>query len=149
MIRQEKSRLAMSDETGPWLSVVAPAFNEQKLLARSLESIRAAITANGLVEGQWELIVCDNASTDDTAQIAAQAGARVVYESSRQIASARNCGAASARGQWLLFVDADTWPDSYQPAAPVQDIHQSPHLGYECYLHDDLWFLHWLCSIVS
>ncbi len=91
--------------------MVVPAFNEQKLLAGSLKSIRESVAAAGLKTDQWELIVCDNASTDDTPRIAGQAGARVVHESHRQIARARNTGAATARGQWLLFVDADTWPN--------------------------------------
>jgi glycosyltransferase involved in cell wall biosynthesis len=57
-----------------------------------------------------ELIVCDNNSTDRTAQIAHAAGARVVLEPVNQIARARNTGAAHASGDWLLFVDADSRP---------------------------------------
>ncbi len=106
-----RSAPGMGKQAPPWLSVVVPAFNERKLLAGSLESIRRAVAANELTDDQWELIVCDNASTDETAEIAGAAGARVVYESRRQIARARNSGAAIATGQWLLFVDADTCPE--------------------------------------
>jgi len=54
------------------------------------------------------MIVCDNNSTDRTAEIARAAGAIVVYEPVNQIARRRNCGAAAATGDWLIFVDADS-----------------------------------------
>jgi glycosyltransferase involved in cell wall biosynthesis len=99
------------------LSVIVPAFNEQKLLAHSLSAIRASVSAAGFSEAQWELRVCDNNSSDDTARIAVAAGAVVVFEGQQQIARARNTGAADARGEWLLFVDADTTPSSELLAA--------------------------------
>jgi glycosyltransferase involved in cell wall biosynthesis len=92
------------------LSVIVPAFNEEKLIAGSLAAIRDSMQAAGLTDSQWELRVCDNASDDATARIAAAAGAIVVYEAQRQISVARNSGAADATGEWLLFVDADTTP---------------------------------------
>ncbi len=88
------------------ISVIVPAFNEEKLLATTLACIREA--TRGL---DVELIVCDNNSTDRTAEIAAQAGARVVFEPVNQISRARNTGAAAAGGDWLVFVDADSFPD--------------------------------------
>ena len=60
--------------------------------------------------GGWELIVCDNNSTDRTAEIARAAGAKVVFEPHNQISRARNCGASAATGEWLVFVDADSTP---------------------------------------
>lgn len=92
------------------ISVIVPAFNEERGLAASLASIRHAMTA--LDEHGWssELIVCDNNSTDRTAAIAAAAGATVVFEAINQISRARNAGAARATGDWLVFVDADSHP---------------------------------------
>lgn len=87
------------------LSVIVPAFNEEKLLGTTLACIRQA--AAGL---DAELIVCDNNSTDRTAEIARQAGAKVVFEPLNQISRARNAGAAAASGEWLVFVDADSLP---------------------------------------
>jgi glycosyltransferase involved in cell wall biosynthesis len=58
----------------------------------------------------WELIVCDNNSTDRTAEIARTGGAKVVFEPHNQISRARNRGASVAEGEWLLFVDADSTP---------------------------------------
>jgi len=88
------------------ISVVVPAFNEEALLPGSLAAIREAMSAFE----EAELIVCDNNSTDRTAEIARAAGAKVVFEPVNQIARARNTGAAAASGEWLLFVDADSYP---------------------------------------
>ncbi|HVJ25560.1 MAG TPA: glycosyltransferase, partial [Burkholderiales bacterium] len=88
------------------ISVVVPAFNEEALLPGALGAIRAAMSAFE----EAELIVCDNNSTDRTAEIARAAGAKVVFEPVNQIARARNAGAAAASGDWLVFVDADSYP---------------------------------------
>lgn len=88
------------------ISVVVPAFNEEKLLGATLACIREAMI--GL---DAELIVCDNNSTDRTAEIAREAGATVVFEPVNQISRARNAGAAAAGGDWLVFVDADSFPE--------------------------------------
>jgi glycosyltransferase involved in cell wall biosynthesis len=88
-----------------------PAFNEERLLAGSLAAIRSAMRAFDEAGWACELIVCDNNSSDRTAEIARAAGASVVFEPVNQIARARNAGAARASGDWLLFVDADSYPD--------------------------------------
>ena len=92
------------------ISIIVPAYNEEKLLGPTLISIQQASQA--FVEHGWntELIVCDNNSTDNTAAIAKRHGAVVVFESENQIARARNRGAEAARGDWLLFIDADSSP---------------------------------------
>lgn len=94
------------------ISIVIPAFNEERLLGASLAKIREA--ADAFVRRNWEveLIVCDNNSTDRTAEIARAAGAAVVFEPVNQIARARNRGAAAATGDWLVFVDADSHPSA-------------------------------------
>jgi glycosyltransferase involved in cell wall biosynthesis len=85
-----------------------PAFNEERLLPAALKSILGAARAfDGL---PWELVVCDNNSTDRTAEIARAAGAIVVFEPHNQISRARNRGASMAAGEWIVFVDADSTP---------------------------------------
>jgi glycosyltransferase involved in cell wall biosynthesis len=79
------------------------------MLAATLDSIKAAAPVFDS-SGGWELIVCDNNSTDRSAEIARAAGARVVFEPHNQISRARNRGAAAAAGEWLVFVDADSSP---------------------------------------
>ncbi|HMP82065.1 MAG TPA: glycosyltransferase [Verrucomicrobiota bacterium] len=92
------------------VSVIVPAFNEERLLAETLDRIRSAMRAFADRDWQTELIVCDNNSTDRTPDIAREAGAIVVFEPVNQIARARNRGAAAATGDWLVFVDADSHP---------------------------------------
>ena len=92
------------------VSVVVPAFNEERVLGKTLGAIRHAMTAFDEVGWSSELIVCDNNSTDRTAAIATEAGALVVFEPVNQISRARNAAAARAAGDWLIFVDADSIP---------------------------------------
>lgn len=94
----------------PKLSVVIPAFNEEKLLPRMLTALQAAAPSLAERGWEWESVVCDNNSTDRTAEIARDHGARVVFEPVNQIARARNAGAAVATGDWFLFLDADSVP---------------------------------------
>ena len=108
------------------ISIVVPAFNEEQLLPASLKAISDASAA--FTEAGWttELIVCDNNSTDRTAEIAAAAGAIVVFEPVNQISRARNAGAARATGDWLLFIDADSFPTRELFADLVAEIASRP-----------------------
>src|SRR5436190_9872402 len=94
------------------ISIIVPAFNEEKLIPETLRRISAATAA--FLERGWasEVIVCDNNSTDRTAELAREAGAQVVFEPINQIGRARNTGAAAASGDWLLFIDADSHPEA-------------------------------------
>ncbi len=94
-------------ETAPRYSLIVPAYNEERLLPRLLDSVNVARTAYAGV-GSVEVIVADNSSTDGTASIAAARGARVVSVEKRVIAAARNGGARAARGEILAFIDADS-----------------------------------------
>lgn len=87
------------------LSFVVPAYNEERLLPATLAAIHRAAGGLGLA---YEIVVADDASTDATARIAESGGARVVGVDHRQIARTRNAGARAARGDRLVFVDADT-----------------------------------------
>jgi glycosyltransferase involved in cell wall biosynthesis len=92
------------------VSVVVPAFNEERLLPETLHHVRAGLESLRRMGFSGEVIVCDNNSTDRTTETARAAGALVVFEPVNQIARARNCGARAASGDWLLFVDADSSP---------------------------------------
>ena len=86
------------------LSVVIPAFNEERYLPTTLASINGALSSGT----SSEVIVVDNQSTDATARIAADAGARLIVEAERNIGKVRNTGAAAAFGELIVFIDADT-----------------------------------------
>jgi glycosyltransferase involved in cell wall biosynthesis len=92
------------------ISIVVPAFNEEKVLGESLAKIKLASNAFAQIGWETELIVCDNNSSDRTAEIARSVGATVVFEPVNQISRARNSGAAAATDDWLVFVDADSHP---------------------------------------
>lgn len=90
----------------PFISVLVPAFNEAAELPRLLNSVQASFADLG--RSDFEVVVCDNNSSDGTADIARQHGARVVFEGHNQISRARNTAAEAARGQWFIFIDADS-----------------------------------------
>jgi glycosyltransferase involved in cell wall biosynthesis len=93
----------------PSISVIIPAFNEAGYISETLKRLSAAeqhfkaIAAAGI-----EILVVDNASMDATAELARNAGATVVYEAEHNVAKVRNSGAAAARHDILVFLDADT-----------------------------------------
>ncbi len=90
----------------PSVSVVLPAFNEEGGVADVVSGLAAALKAADLAA--WELLVVDDGSTDKTAAVAEQAGARVVRPPvnmgyGRSLLS----GAEAAKHEWLLFLDPD------------------------------------------
>jgi glycosyltransferase involved in cell wall biosynthesis len=89
----------------PLISFIVPAHNEELLLGATLASIHAAAREAG---AEYELIVVDDASTDNTAKVAADYSAHVIPVNNRQISATRNSGARAARGDLFIFVDADT-----------------------------------------
>lgn len=100
------------------ISVVVPAFDEAKRLSRTLRHINRAFEAIEYDDRSWEVIVCDNNSADGTSYIASTLEAKVIFEPVNQISRARNAGASVASGEWLLFIDADTFP----PPALMSDV---------------------------
>ena len=88
------------------VSIIIPTFNEAAYLPRLLSSIEAQDYRDR------EIIVADNGSRDGTRDVAKKHGARVVRGGIPSIG--RNRGAAAARGDTLLFLDADTvLPDGF------------------------------------
>lgn len=87
------------------VSFVIPAHNEELLLGRTLDALREAAKTEG---EPYEIVVADDSSSDRTATVARDRGARVVEACYRHIAATRNAGARAAKGERLVFVDADT-----------------------------------------
>jgi glycosyltransferase involved in cell wall biosynthesis len=90
----------------PDVTVIVPAHNAAELLPRLLASLDQST-----YEGPWEAVVVDDASTDATADIAEEWGARVVrLECQSGPAASRNAGLATARAPLIAFTDADCEP---------------------------------------
>ena len=87
------------------ISFIVPAYNEEFELSSTLAAIHAA---GSNARNCYEIVVVDDASTDATPEIAAQAGAKVIRINRRHIAAARNAGGRAAQGEYLFFIDADT-----------------------------------------
>ena len=90
------------------MSIVIPAFNEEKYLPGTLGAAHKACAVFDQAGWASEIVVCDNNSTDHTASVARASGVQVVFESFNQIAASRNAAGNAASGDWLVFVDADT-----------------------------------------
>src|SRR6476646_7751727 len=85
------------------ISFIVPAYNEEAELPGTLRAIHYAA-----IGYEYEILLVNDGSTDATAAIGEQCGARVISIERRQIAAARNAGAKAARGDVFIFVDADT-----------------------------------------
>jgi rSAM/selenodomain-associated transferase 2 len=87
----------------PMISVVIPTYNAEQTLAPTLAALVPAVV-DGIVQ---EAIIVDGGSSDGTAIIADAAGAKFLH-APRGSGSQLQAGAAAARGDWLLFLQADT-----------------------------------------
>lgn len=93
----------------PKASVIIPCYNHGHYLPRALKSVLAQTFTN------WEAIIVDDGSTDNTREVAAQfTDVRIhyVYQDNRGLSAARNAGIRRAEGDYLAFLDAD---DEWEP----------------------------------
>ncbi len=92
----------MEPNDSPFISVIVPTFNRANLLKETMDSVRNQTFRN------FEIIVVNDGSTDGTDEwLRNQTDLRVIEQSNLGIATARNNGAAAARGAWLAFLDHD------------------------------------------
>src|SRR5690242_2350644 len=96
------------DRTCPAISVVVPAFEAEATMGHCV----AALSKQTVPRDQYEILVVDDGSTDDTAREAQRAGADHVLSLQRNVgpAGARNAGINRARGDLIVFTDADCEP---------------------------------------
>jgi glycosyltransferase involved in cell wall biosynthesis len=109
--------------TGPLVSVVMPAFDEEAFIAEALDSVLAQTYA------PVEVIVSDDGSTDRTAEIADGYGARVVRQDRSGPAAARNAGLAVARGEYWAILDADDVMPADRIERQVEQLERHPEVG--------------------
>lgn len=93
----------------PFFSIVIPTFNRAHMIADAIESALSQSYTD------HEIIVVDDGSSDDTAQIVERYGDRVQYhhQENAGVAAARNTGVALAQGEYICYLDSDDlWPDN-------------------------------------
>lgn len=112
----------------PRITAIIPAYNEADNVARAIASVRSQTFQD------WELVVVDDGSKDDTCARAEAAAAgdpriRVLRKPNGGLSSARNYGVEVARGEWLMFHDADDWihPRHFETLLEVAEA--SPEAG--------------------
>lgn len=93
----------------PFLSIVVPAFNEQDVIGRFIDSVLADVDRHAFA---WEAIIVDDGSADDTVRIARDAArvdprVRVIEAPHRGKGAAVREGLLAAGGEWVLMADAD------------------------------------------
>lgn len=100
-------------------SVIIAVYNGAKTLGRAIDSVLAQ------THPPYEVIVVDDGSTDDSASIASRYGppVKVLRQSNRGVAAARNNGVTAAEGKWVAFLDADDYyyPDRLALTAQLLD----------------------------
>lgn len=117
-------------DSAPTVSIVTAAYNAASTLAETIESVLAQSYHD------WELVVVDDGSTDDTRAIAERyaevdARVRVLSQPNAGTASARNAGVAASRGGWLCILDAD---DLLSPAFLEKTLaFAAEHPGFDVY----------------
>jgi glycosyltransferase involved in cell wall biosynthesis len=109
----------------PLVSVVIPAYNSRSYVAQAVESVLTQTFH------EFEIIVIDDGSTDDTRQTLAAYADRIryVHQENRGVYAARNRGAKLAQGQYIAFLDAD---DVWLPeklAVQVGALESHPEFG--------------------
>ncbi len=116
----------------PQLSIVIPVLDGGRSFAHCLEGLGKSTFSN------WELIVVDDGSSDDSTAIAAAHGAKVLRTAGRQgPAAARNLGATKARAQTLVFLDADCEVDSQTLEVLAKTLEERPDLAAVFGSYDD------------
>lgn len=115
------------------MTVVIPTYNGASRFPTVLDRLRVQATPTNL---DWEVIVVDNNSQDETAEIVKQyqdqgfpVSLRYSFEPQQGLAYARQCGVEQAQGRWVGFLDDDNWPAPDWVAMAVQFGHAHPQVG--------------------
>ncbi len=113
----------------PEVSIIIPTFNRAVLLPRAIRSVMTQTFTD------WEIIIVDDGSTDDTGSVlsgfASRLGAKlvVIHQTNAGSSAARNRGIDAARGRFVAFLDSD---DEFRPnklARQLQLFKQCPEIG--------------------
>src|SRR5215472_5839796 len=120
-----------STEEAPEVSIVMPCLNEAETLGRCITKALDGLNQHGI---HGEVIVADNGSTDDSAALARDLGARVVPVTARGYGNALMGGIAAARGRFVIMGDADDSYDFRQVPRFVEKLREGYDLVQGCRL---------------
>ena len=114
----------------PIISVIIPTYNEEDYIVKTLKCFK-----NQKTKVAYEVIVCDNNSTDNTVKLAKNY-AKIVYETKQGACFARNTGARYAKGEYFVFADADTiYPENF-----IEEVYKifksNKYAGFSCGVWD-------------
>jgi hypothetical protein len=105
----------------PRVSVIIPTYNCARYLGRAIDS---ALTQT---YKDYEIVVLDDGSTDDTKDVAMQYGGKItyLYQQNRGLAAARNQAISKASGELLAYLDADDmwYPEKLERQVAFLDVH--------------------------
>ncbi|MDA3896864.1 MAG: glycosyltransferase [Desulfobacteraceae bacterium] len=107
----------------PLVSVIMPTYNRASIIGKSIETVIEQHYTN------WELLICDDASSDDTEAVVTKYGdSRIHYTKFQKIgaAAARNKGLESARGSIIAYLDSDNYWHPFFLAAVVNGLLENP-----------------------
>lgn len=115
----------------PKVSIVIPARNEEKHISECISSVKRQITSF-----PYEILVVDNASKDTTAKIAESLGAKVILEKHKGLSFARQKGLDAAKGEFIVYIDADTRLPEDWISYMIGYLEEHPRLvGASCSFH--------------
>jgi glycosyltransferase involved in cell wall biosynthesis len=109
------------------VSVIIPAYNAQKFIKETIESVKKQTYSD------WELIVVNDGSTDDTVTVLENEGdqrIRLVHQANKGVSSARNNGLQQATGEFIMFLDADDVLTSDFIKSRLNFLKSNPEIGF-------------------
>ncbi|MGO9687474.1 MAG: glycosyltransferase family 2 protein, partial [Syntrophobacteraceae bacterium] len=109
--------------SAPLVSVVIPTYNRERFVDKAINSVLSQSF------NDYEIIVVDDGSTDETPRVLASYKDRVkyIYQKNSGVSSARNAGIREARGEWVAFLDSDDkWKTDYL-LTQIGQISKFPH----------------------
>lgn len=115
----------------PRISVIVTCFNQEAWIGQALASVQSQTAAD------WECIVVDDGSTDNSAGVITQiceqdSRFRLIRQSNTGVSGARNTGFAACRGQFLQFLDGDDWLNHQKFELQLQHFQRDPEMHVSC-----------------
>lgn len=119
----------------PRVSVIIPTYNRANLIGEAIKSVFDQTYCD------WELIVVDDGSKDETAEVVAQFGKRVtyIYQDNAGVCAARNLGFAASQGEYISFLDSDDrmLPHNLKTLIDLLDTQPQADIAYGRYYWTD------------